>query len=187
MNSKGIRKVSDGAVETFIKFNYFTIVMGEIITIDGEKFLGKFKASRRFDDFRGGSEYTEYTYKGYWYEGTGIIEDKKSKEKYVFALRTDHFEERYSPKEWSKENYNLEESVVNFNQKGPFYGDSKPEVVDDMYKKIVDLSLGDMVSQVKNSKESIPTVIPKELKLDDLVKMGYCVGEDGQISLAFSG
>ena len=151
----------------------------EQTTIEGEKLLGKFRVGIRTDEFWGGSEYTEYKYKGFWYEGVGLIEDKETGKKYSFALVTNHF--RGTP----ENNCTLEEAIVNFNQRSPFYaGDFKPKVVNGFYKRIVDLSLRDLVSQVEDSNEDIPEITPKRLRVDELVEKGYCSEEDGQIRLA---
>lgn len=155
--------------------------MDETLIIEGERFLGKFKAIKQTSEFWGGSEYTTHTYTGFWYEGTGLIKDRETAKTYFFALRTPRFREGH------ENDYTLEESIVHFNQRGPVYaGDFEPKVVNGMYKNIVDLSLGNMISQAETSEEDIPTITPKRLKLDDLVERGYCVGRDGQIQLAFS-
>ena len=153
--------------------------MGRDLTIEGERYISRFKAERRTKEFWGGSEYTEHTYDGYWYQGPGIIEDKKTGEKYFFELNTNHFRERSS-----QNNYSLEESIVNYNQKGSFFaGDFKPELVDGAYAKIVDMALGQLVSRIKESKEDIPTVAPVKLKLVDLVELGLCIEENGLMHL----
>ncbi len=39
--------------------------MVELLTVESERFIGKFKADRRTDEFWGGNEYTEYKYTGF--------------------------------------------------------------------------------------------------------------------------
>jgi hypothetical protein len=158
------------------------MVMGETVTIEGERFLGYFKASMRNGTGEGGSGYTAHTYDTYWYEGTGIILDKETREKYFFALDTKRFQEAFSP----EKNYTLEESIVYFNQKGPFYAvDIQPKLVNGMYKKIIDLSLENLVAQVKVTLDDIPTAHPVLLKPENLVLQGLCAGKNGQMYLPF--
>lgn len=56
--------------------------MVELLTVESERFIGKFKADRRTDEFWGGNEYTEYKYTGFWYEEAKVIEDKNTSKKY---------------------------------------------------------------------------------------------------------
>ena len=155
--------------------------MKETLTIEGERFIGSFRASRRTGEFWEGSEYTECKYEGYWYDGAGFIEDKHRGEKHFFALHTPHFRQYVS-----EDNYTLEESIVNYNQSGPFYWDPKPQLIGGAYRKIVDISLGEIVSQVRQSEEGIPVVEPKRLEFEYLVKMGYCADRNGQLNFQFS-
>lgn len=164
--------------------------MSRNLVIEGERYTGIFNGARRSGTFEGGSEYSTYTYTAYWYEGSGIIKDK-NKRRYFFAYKTECFRESYctQDEDWLGKNYSLEESIVHFNQKGPFSiwdPDFKPVVVDGMYKKIVDLSLREMIGQVNNSENDIPIITPKRLELKDLVERGFCADKNGQICFPFA-
>ena len=164
--------------------------MSKGLVIEGEKYTGIFSGEMGSGNFEGGSEYATYRYNAYWYSGSGIIRDK-SKKRYFFRFRTRDFREQYCAegKDWLDRNYSLEESIVHFDQKEPFSNcgpDFRPVVVNGMYKKIVDLSLGEIIEQVKTSKDAIPMIEPKELELKDLVERGFCADENRQICFSFA-
>jgi hypothetical protein len=130
--------------------------MGETYNIAGARYVGTFRAERRTGTIRG-KEYSGDT-PGYWYKGPGIIEDRETKEKYFFLLNTDPVREK---------DYTLEQSVVNFGQR-----EQEVVVLDGNYPKIIDLSLGHIVSQIRDSEEKIPTVKPTKLELASLIEQG---------------
>ena len=138
--------------------------MVETIIIEGERFIGKFSASWMV---RGPEDNLNYSY-----EGAGVIDDKQTGEKYFFALKTNYI----------GRNYDLEKAIVDFKGITTF----KPEPVsDESYKKIIDLSLMRMVSQVIASKQEIPTVRPEKLVLEQLVQQGLCYGRHGEMHIPF--
>lgn len=142
--------------------------------IEGERYVGKFAVKRRGDIVFGGA-YSTYDVGGYYYEGPGIIEDKKTDEICFFFLRTNTVMRR-GPE------YALEDSIVDFGQK-----DRKPApvLVEGLYSRIIDLSLAGVIAQVQGSEEEIPTVETKRLNFDDLVANGFFVRDDGQMYLPF--
>lgn len=162
--------------------------MTEKVTLEGEKYMGAFRASARNQEYWTGSEYTEAKHEGYYYEGSGIIEDKKTGEQYFFAFDTPIFE-----KPSRSENYlTLEKAIVNFNQEHSYIrnGDKLideyyPKLIEKYYPRIIDLSLGNILLKIKNSKENIPFVETKYLSSEMLVEKGYCVGEKGKMHLVF--
>lgn len=163
------------------------LTMEENTIIEGERYYGVFAAKLRKSRRWGGSEYTEYQYDSYNYDGAGFIEDKQTGELNFFAFETDFFRELGSSSSWAQQNYSVEESIIYFNQKGPFYaGDFKPKVLSGRYKQIVDLSLVDLVSQAKQSEKQLPTVTPKRLALEKLVELGLIAGEEGQVQIAYA-
>lgn len=160
--------------------------MDQELNLEGERYNRRFCAELRTSECWGGGEYTEYKYNGYRYEGAGIIEDKSNGEKYFFMLRTNNFKPHYDNFNEEKD-YNLEESIVYFNQKEPFYaGDFRLRPIEGAYEKIIDLSLENIVSQVKASKKDIPMVSPIMLRSDELIRLGLCPDRHGQLYIPLS-
>ena len=163
----------------------------ETCYIGGEKYSGIFKGNLLTEEREHDSMYHNYLYTDYCYKGSGIVKDKNTGEKYFFMFETEHFEEYFSyPKceNWAEKNYSLEEGIVCFNQKGPFDGiwdEPKPVVVDGMYEKIADISLKNIVEQVKSSSVELPLIRTKRMKVKDLAEKGFCVGKNGQIWIPF--
>lgn len=156
--------------------------MPEKLRIVGERYTGEFVANRLDNEFWVGNEYYTAKHKGHYYGGTGLIIDNQTGEAYSFAIQTTTFDDSQC------EHYSLEEAIVNYNQKGPFYvGDFKPELINPAYyKKIVDISFEKIISKIKNSKDKIPIITPEKLKLEDLVRMGIVFSSTGQTHLPIS-
>jgi hypothetical protein len=148
----------------------------QTLTLDGEKFLGKFKAERKTQKFWVDLHYSGYEVKEYWYEGTGQIEHKPLQETQSFNLLTPRFRDFFP-----LPNYDLEQSIINFDQNNPLL--PKTQIVEPMYRKIIDLVLGNMFVQTIFSQEDIPIITLKKLDSKKLIEKGYCVGEDRQIHL----
>lgn len=137
------------------------------VTIEGERFHGVFKAEEYSQPVLVGSEATEHEVTGVWYKGAGLIREKGTRRQAFFVLKT--FLQKDDPR------YSLSESVVYYNQKGPFYfPDRESEVVEGMFPKIADLSLEDMFTRAVNATDELPVISPQKLSLDYLVKRGYC-------------
>lgn len=155
--------------------------MSETLKINGERYTGHFVANRIENEFWVGSEYTTALHRGHRYTGTGLIIDSTNGERHYFALQTERFDDSEAG------DYSLEDSIVYFNQKGPFYGESKPILTSpEAYKKIVDMSLGRIVAKVRGNKEKIPIITPEKMKLEDLVNMGLILSKTGQVILPLS-
>ncbi|MFQ5475075.1 MAG: hypothetical protein ACE5DM_04530 [Candidatus Nanoarchaeia archaeon] len=146
--------------------------MEEELTIEGERFLGKFKVCKRTREVFRGGEYVEANYADHWYEGAGLIKDKVLGRAYFFYLVTYR----------QYRNHTLEEGLVDFDPRWPCHVNSRVIVVEGMYKTIIDLSLRDMVSQVESSTEDLPTVYPLRGDLDDLVARGCVVINSSAVS-----
>jgi len=146
------------------------------LIIEGNRYKGIFNAKKETSEFWGGQSYTSYKYDASWYEGTGIIKDKKTGKKYTFALNTPRFEQV------KKGDFTFEESVINYGQKS---SDPKSIVVPGKYKNIIDIGLERIISKIKDSKKEIPSITPEKLKAEELVERGLCFDELGQRHLAF--
>jgi hypothetical protein len=154
--------------------------MNEIV-IKGKRYKAVFNANFKSEHaIKGGGDHysSDIEYVAYWYFGAGIIRNLQTRKKTFVMLQTSRNEMQSKP----EENYTLEESVVLFGQKD-YYRTFKPKAVESRYSEIVDLSLQELILQAESSKEKIPTVTPKNLDFEMLVKKGLCYDKDGQISL----
>ena len=102
------------------------------INIESERYTGKFAADLKSEKCWTGDE-DNYEYTGYFYEGTGIIKDKKADDEYVFQFKTGNYG---SP--FSYETKTLEEMILK--NKNP------------------DLALKYLVSKLMLSEEEIPFI-----------------------------
>lgn len=151
-----------------------------MLTIEGEKYSGTFRANRRTGDFWVGSEYTEAKYSGYWYEGTGFVVDKSEGGKHWFAFETPHFRSWDDP----KSEYSLEEAIVNFNPQRPYYvGDYEPRLVESAFPKVADICLEAILTQTRATRADIPLVRTVLLDANDLVRHGLSIGRVGELYL----
>ena len=149
------------------------MIMIENLTLEGERYIGEFKANLKDDSI----SHTYISEMSSWHEGAALIEDRKTGKKYFFVLDTHHFHF------YSRDDYSLERCILDHSVRSGWGEYFKPKVVDGMFKKIIDLGLADIVSKIEVSKDKIPTITPEGLCLNQLVKLGYCHEDDGQITL----
>ena len=145
--------------------------------IEGEKYRAVIKAERKERKYIGGREYCTYEVFECWFTGTGLVEDKSTKEKQFFHLVTRYIED--------KKNLILRDAIVDYNQNGPFYaGDIKPLLASsDSDSKIVDIVLENIKEQILNSKSEIPIVTPRKLNIDALIERGLILDKEQQAHL----
>lgn len=153
------------------------------VKLKGETMEGIFRGRMMQREGWAGSEYTERECTYYWYEGCGLI--KELDEQYFFSFRTPSRESEYNP----ANNLSLEECLVYLGGRveyndGGYRERFKKRVILEKYAQLVDLVLRDSISQVLASKDDIPEVVPKELKLDDLIEKGFCYEDGGQVRMA---
>ncbi len=153
------------------------------VKLKGETVEGTFKGEMRSREGWAGSEYTERECRYYWYEGCGIIRQEDNQ--YFFGFRTATKENNYNP----DNNLTLEESLVylggrNFPYEGNYRERFRKRVIPKRYPQLIDLVLSDFIAQVLASKDELPEVGSKALKLDDLIEKGLCYEDSGQVRLA---
>ncbi|MEK6845579.1 MAG: hypothetical protein AABY26_02375 [Nanoarchaeota archaeon] len=154
------------------------------IKLKGETLEGTFRGRLMSKKGWAGSEYTERECTYCWYEGCGII--RKEDNQYFFSFRTPSRESGY------EENLTLENSLslihfggrYIFNEGSNYLDRIRKRVIPERHPQLIDFALSDFLSQVKTSKEDIPLVIPKALKLDDLIERGLCYEDNGQVRMA---
>ncbi len=145
--------------------------MGDVLTVKGNRYIGKFKVGKRVTIF-------DRLEIDYCYAGTGIIEDTKTGEKYFFEICTDI----YRTAGYNKRT--MQDCVVNYGQKRRY---NQTKVVGESgYRKIVDLSLEKLIAKVREQNEDIPTIGTVLLDTDELIQKGLLVGADGQILLGLN-
>lgn len=150
--------------------------MNEKLTLEGERYIGRFSADIKSEISSYGQDELEYWAK--WYEGAGIIEDKKTKEEHFLLFKTESFGEY-------NEDYSLEEACINFDKKLRHYENAlsdksfKLEIADtDSYKKMIDLILLDAIHQIQFSTEQVPMIIPRKLRPNFLLEKGFCIKKE---------
>ena len=148
------------------------------LTLDGQRYTGKFVnvGQKEREELQSG-EFFDYFTNYYWYEGVGSIKDKKTRKKYTLLLKTSTRLPPSTP---------LENCIVRFREQEAYSNERRVEesrIVPGAYLKIIDLSLGELVSRIKESKEDIPTLQPIRLTSEYLIDHGLIFGDDGQIHL----
>ncbi len=136
-------------------------MMGSTLILEGEYYLGRFVASRGELPDIVGKEYAQHDTNFYCYEGAGIVANKDSShmDTVFFGFCTDRFERNSDG--WINGQYSLAELIVYWGQRERAVCDVREyggglEVVDGMYPKIVDLSLGTIFERAKGSTDRIP-------------------------------
>ncbi len=145
-----------------------TIGQTETCFLEGNRYKGNFKATRKGAKYWGGSEYTTHLYIRRWWEGAGTIENNQIKKRYQFLLHTNDFCDCCFPEYVQS----LEGSIVYFHRKDSYRSVAKqPEIKNK--RAVIDLSLNKLLNQLKENskKDPIPTVIPQPLEILELMGM----------------
>ena len=152
--------------------------MNERLMLEGERYLGHFKATRNSRDVWRGTHGGEYEKTSSWYKGAGLVIDKTNNNKYFFVFQTPSFEDPCPT---------LQESLVDYGQHDRRFRELRglplSQVVDGMYPKIIDLSLESLALLVERLHDPLPEVRIPLLSEQELIEKGLLVSKKEQLHL----